>query len=408
MKILSTHRQTASKIARESPHSAPELLFTLPSLPAPPSFGVPVLGVGRGVLGNDANKVSPANSRQKRYALRDELATFTGLERVRKCGRCSRGPRVGLRVTDTTGAAGWSGLTTCGSVWACPVCSAKIGARRAREVSQICTNAAASGLYLSMVTLTMRHHKGQKLADLWDSLGYAWHRVVSGKNWRKAKEAAELEGIVRSVEVTHGASGWHVHIHALLLTHKPLDSAGLPSVMYERWASGLAAKGLESVKDSGGFDFSACAPGDEATMARYVAKMGQSPQALALETTLGAWKKARGKNRTPWQILADIPRFGDMDDLELWWEYEQASHGRRALTFSRGLREKFGLEAERTDEEIAAEDLGNKDFLTIDATDWKHVRPFAAYLLDLAESHGPHMVAAWLDAHAIPWQRGPD
>lgn len=398
---------------RESRHDVKN-----PDLFPPPGSSAHFLGSGERVLGNDANNVSlssrtaeswenKGSSRQERYALRDELATFTGLERVRKCGRCARGPRIGLRVANVTGSAGWSGLTTCGSVWACPVCAAKIGARRAEEVSQVCTAAAAEGLHLSMVTLTMRHHRGQRLAALWDGLAYGWRGIVSGVGWQKAKEAGGLVGYIRSTEVTHGAAGWHVHIHVLLLSESPLNEHGLPAVMHERWARALARRGLESVKDSGGFDFSACAPGDESTMGRYVAKMGQTPEGLARETTLGPWKKARRGNRTPWQILADIPAWGDMDDLETWWEYEDASHGRRALTWSRGLRARYGLGAEQTDDEIAAEDLGTEDVLTIDAADWHRVRPHAARLLDAAERYGPSIVAVWLASRGIDYDSPP-
>jgi hypothetical protein len=50
---------------------------------------------------------------------------------------------------------------------------------------------------------------------------------------------------------------------------------------------------------------------------------------------------------------------GDVADLDVWLEFEEASYGRQQLTWSKGLREIAGLAAqEATDEELAAEEVG--------------------------------------------------
>ncbi|OLM28013.1 hypothetical protein Ae717Ps2_6863c [Pseudonocardia sp. Ae717_Ps2] len=41
------------------------------------------------------------------------------------------------RTGGEPGTAGFGGLATCGSVWACPVCSAKISARRSKDLEQL-------------------------------------------------------------------------------------------------------------------------------------------------------------------------------------------------------------------------------------------------------------------------------
>ena len=38
-------------------------------------------------------------------------------------------------IRSNSGIAHYAGLTTCGSIWACPVCSAKIRNTRALEIS---------------------------------------------------------------------------------------------------------------------------------------------------------------------------------------------------------------------------------------------------------------------------------
>jgi hypothetical protein len=56
----------------------------------------------------------------------------------------------------------------------------------------------------------------------------------------------------------------------------------------------------------------------------------------------------------------------DPDDSTLWQEWEQASEGRRQLTWSEGIRALAGLaEQERSDEDIA-EELGDDDLLILD------------------------------------------
>ena len=49
--------------------------------------------------------------------------------RQRNCGAVPVGDRVEIRMKD--GSAYYCGLETCGNVWLCPVCSAKIHHRRA-------------------------------------------------------------------------------------------------------------------------------------------------------------------------------------------------------------------------------------------------------------------------------------
>jgi hypothetical protein len=63
------------------------------------------------------------------------------------------------------------------------LCAAKIAAKRAEELATVIKKMLESGGSASLVTLTMRHHSGHKLAQLWKALSYAWERVTSGKHW---------------------------------------------------------------------------------------------------------------------------------------------------------------------------------------------------------------------------------
>lgn len=341
-------------------------------------------------------------SRQVRYNLRDTAAEVSRLERVCKCGRVPVGRLVSVRACEDGSRAGYAGLHTCGSVWACPVCAAKISARRTEELSEVLTRAEQDGYRVSMLTLTMRHHKGDKLKDLWAALSKAWGLVTSGKGWVQMKERIGLVGWARTVEVTHGKNGWHVHIHALLVSKidPTLDRLSAVHVI-GRWSAGLAKYGLESVADSGGFDWECAAKGDSAALSAYVAKLGGS--GLAAEATLGAFKTAKRDNRTPFQILLDISETFDETDIALWREYERISKGKRALTWSKDLREYSHIE-EITDEEIAAEEIGDEAVAVIENQDWKLVQPYAGYLLDICEVGGIRALWAALSDLGIPWR----
>ena len=385
-------------------------------------------------LGN-TRAAFPVSNRGRRYALRDGVRQITTLERVRKCGVVPLGPTVTLRADCDGKRPGLGGITTCGSVWTCPVCAAKIAATRKTEVQAAIERAVAEGLHVSMLTLTMRHHKGQQLGDLWDALAYAWQGVTSGRRWVGDGDEARggfrgdlgLRGYIRATEVTHGGNGWHVHVHILLISEKdptktplfwqrkqgrrkqpyPLEVTMPKEFIAERWGRRLADRGVDFVAGSGGLHWET-AENPEA-IGRYVAKLQSGAESLSSEATLGQFKKARGQNRTPFQILADMLDPGDMDDVETWWAWESGSHGRRALTWSKGLRDWAGLGAEKSDEEIAEEEIGDNVIAVFTRESWAKVRAEGvADLLDTTERDGVHAAYRWLLDRGIDFSVPPD
>jgi hypothetical protein len=367
----------------------------------------------------------PNEGRQHRYKMRDGLRDpqVMSLERVRKCGAVPVSQRIALMAGH--GGAGYSGLATCGSVWACPVCAAKISAQRRDELARVIEVAVGFGFKVSMLTLTQRHHAGQDLADLWDSLQSGWNAVTSGRRWEEFRKQLDVQGWVKAVEVTHGSHGWHVHIHVLVISkHDPsttlvkhLRKQGRRRPPYpeevqmpkdfiaERWARGLEKHGVDFIADKGGIDWQTADSGDEEALGRYVAKMNSSVDGLANEATLGPYKKARRGNRTPFQILEDFLDTGSETDLRLWRTYVAASHGRKALTWSKDLRDWAGMEPEMTDEQIAAQDQCGEAVALFDHDAWRQIRTAgAASLLDELELHGSEGAYAWLQKRRIHYE----
>lgn len=321
---------------------------------------------------------------------------------------------VGVRHSvDAAGnrSAGFSGLQTCGSVYSCPTCNHKIATERAAEVAQAIRTweASDSARYVSMVTLTMRHHDGQLLSTLWDALTYAWSKTTSGRGWKDLQSVygtINLTGKgrripwVRFVEVTHGSNGWHVHVHSLLfLEDRPslfadddvyagmTDDQAIGRNMFDRWRSALVRKGLDApIRGRGGLDVTRFSPGAE-ELGQYLTKATyEHADKAGWEAAGGSMKDARHGNRTPFAILRAIVAAGDADDLDLWHEWEIASQGRRQVGWARGFRQWLALEDEKTDQEIAAEELDGETLGWFDAAQWASVRGSKADLLAAAET----------------------
>ncbi|OLM27718.1 hypothetical protein Ae717Ps2_6014c [Pseudonocardia sp. Ae717_Ps2] len=366
-------------------------------------------------LGNDAKSAATAGqdhagafwdrqdqALRDKYRARRELAAITSLSRVKKCGRVStnEGGEVSLHHTPgpegEPGTAGFGGLATCGSVWACPVCSAKISARRSKDLEQLINWNADRGGTVALLTLTMRHHRGHSLRELRRALSAAWRHLTQSRGWKRWKTDLDMD-YVRGVEGTHtDLNGWHLHIHALLIF--PTDvSAEIPALtceVYTRWAAGLAKKGMSATAEHGI---------DVRVGNGAVEKMGKYISKLAFETAGGRWKRGKRGSRTPFQILADAIDTGNERDVALWQEWEQGSHGMQQLVWSNGLKQRCGV-TEVKDEEIAEEDGGGELAGVLPARSWKKIYPVAEDLIIATRHGGVPAARAWLDARGLAFE----
>ena len=348
--------------------------------------------------------------RVDRLRARRALRSLSQLPRVRSCGLYSRLPdgEVTAQVTVTPDGprAGFGGLIVCGSVWACPWCSAKIMAGRSEELEEAIRAWTERGGSWALVTLTVRHHAGQSLEQVWNAVADAWRAVTGHRSWREYRRRYGIAGYVRVVEVTHGANGWHVHLHVLVaIVGDPSVVYGLGEVMYERWALALAARGFSAVRDAQ--DFRPVVTVD-AALGDYLAKAVY--RSAAIEVTGAGLKQARRGNRTPFQILAGFLATGDAEDLALWHEWERVSRGRRQWTWSRGFRVALGLGEIATDEELADAALGGDEVFRLPAESWTVLRDDPdrlAVLLDVIEADPTGVLARWqLDVWGIAWKPG--
>jgi hypothetical protein len=228
------------------------------------------------------------------------------------------------------------------------------------------------------------------------------------------RELFGIVGVVRVVEVTHGRNGWHPHVHALVFA-RDLDDQSLGlllSRMFDRWAAGAVRKGLAAplarASDAQmvtGADLSGTALGD------YLAKGADAARGIGLELTQTASKVAQATHSTRpvWAILEDA-QHGEADPLWLWHEWERASKGKRQISWSAGLRDLLGIGHEAADEDIAAEELGERDdtvvWITRQGWDSLVRRPWLiSEVLDQAERLSPSGFSDWLTDQGVEHRR---
>lgn len=380
-----------------------------------------------GRLGKKAGNVGPPPSeddpkrlsrRSKRYRLRAQLRTFTSLPRITHCGYSVVYGAGGVPLKIAEGVAHFAQLQSCGSPWSCPVCGPKIRQGRAVEINDALQAFVAEGLGVLMLTLTCRHHAGQRLAALLKAQEGAWRRFMQSKPYRRAVRE-HLVGFIQQREVTHGErNGWHPHRHLALVLDAPMDDGeveALRAALWPAWLAALQAEGLSAeetwtspageVKHPG-LDLRA---GDPDGLADYLLKVAGDDSDLAMEMMRGDLKSGRLGRRTPEQILEDFIEGGEVADRKLWNEYEAATKGRKMTTWSHGLRERAKVEEEMTDEELVALEVGGVTLATVTRGAWPLVRADSPGGVDLLRAAEQGTWEAYLDRVVGPtgWYRGP-
>jgi hypothetical protein len=239
-----------------------------------------------------------------------------------------------------------------------------------------------------MGTFTLRHDRWQKAAELRRAITKAWSKMVAGNPWLRAKAAAHLAGWARALEVTHGkANGWHPHIHAVFFLDAGGDEEVFGEWLFDRWCNVVERLGLGSCnRDLWRWERAASL--DAAV--NYVVK-GNFDQ----ELTRGHMKRAKGDNRTPWQLL-EASAAGNRRAAALFREYARVFKGARQVTYSHGFKSA-------SDEELAAEIESGPIVCHIWAQHWFRIvdRGLRIGVLEAAEDAGALGVKAFFKAHGI-------
>jgi hypothetical protein len=309
----------------------------------------------------EKNDQSARDRRLMRWALQAGARELLPQERVAWCFRkvVPGFKTVDLMYSEGVKRAHYANLRRCASLWVCPICGAKISERRKVELAFGVDH--NPDLMPVLMTFTLRHNPGDSLAGaLLPALLNSYRFMKGGRKWQDFVERYGLVGSVRSLEVTHGAAGWHPHLHTLGFFQDRFDVGAVTGFFKERWCSVLERHGRDATW-AYGVDVRSAA----SDVALYLQKFGHGPidtrrpfrWSMECEVAKSQVKVARTDGRrSPMQMLADYTLDGDVRAGELWQEYARAFKGKRQLVWSRGLRKRLGLVIEETDEEIAKRD----------------------------------------------------
>lgn len=387
----------------------------------------------------------PLNEAQARplrgamYGLRDGIRPISQ-PRCQACGRAIVSENGAVGVTATAdGRVKLSGLAHCGSVWECPACQMTILQARAAQLRAAVERHGSDRV--AMLTLTIRHGRGDGLGRLRRDLSRAFSAMTRSRKWRGGKrkrghvewfepgwkQKAGVFGRVRALEVTHGPNGWHPHIHILFFFDEPVPTATVETKDGRRrvWdcpeIDTLITLWQQQVRRILGDEH---VPDRKHAIAATLASDGEYISKLGLELSDPANKKAADGHRTPFQIAADFaraynqvrdlkddgtPEFDAMvagrlrrlrtgRDAKLWHTYCRDMRGAHRLVWSNGLKDALDV-IDVTDEDLLADDeergTGDTWIASIPGYAWKRIRdrridgrPAVLHLIEIAERGG--------------------
>lgn len=375
------------------------------------------LGInGKSVHAKNGRKYGPGDTKD-RYLVGDQLQRRAQSllhdvwHPVCSCQRNLQGSTVGIKRLVDGSNARFEGLITCGDVHVCPNCSAKVSGERRLELILARNRHLAEGGQVLLMTLTFPHeHDKLDLGVMLELFAKAMQRFNNSRTFKRILGTLENPGLygrigsVKSLEETHGPNGWHPHVHALLFC-KPglLDDYRAIEELRQEWVRILVkvTLGENSRRNdmlAHAFDLRG---GDYA--ADYILKYGRQPQleqwGIIDEVTRSHAKRGtRHGHLTPFALLRASLE-GDDGAGELFVEFAKAFKGKRALTWSPGLKKHFGI-ADATDEDLARAPMPDEEHVCqLDPDEWKLVleRNARGELKFWAAKEGAPGVRAFLD-----------
>ena len=299
--------------------------------------------------------------RLQRFIFQSVTRKLLPTSRTNNCLRVRQGGKqIQVHKSIAHGTTSYSGLQTCGSVWVCPVCAAKIAERRRAEIIAAMAAHDAAGGCMHMLTLTAPHQRGDDLEELLANQAKALNSFWRDRQVVKVFDEMGTVGQIRALEVTHGRksahnNGWHPHYHVLLFNGLEPHLMRYDSLreeqmtewtlrLYAVWARVCVKAGLGEPSLQHGLKLD-----DGTRAAHYVSKWG-----LEDEMTKGHTKKAL-HGETPFDFLrALLENPDDKQAAALFIEFARVFKGKRQLHWSRGLKKRYAI-GEKKDEELAQE-----------------------------------------------------
>lgn len=328
----------------------------------------------------------------------------------------------------------FSGVVTCGSVWACPICTMPIQEHRRMEIATI-----LEAIYekfkkkAAMVTLTFPHKREMALNDTIAKQKLALKYFRSGNGWTRFCKFVGFSGLVRSLEVTHSENnGWHPHTHELWVMDSWVDlqktkfkfgkkghqkEYSIDDFILEMWKQACIKAGLlhidtpdanQNLKNEVNFELRAVDIKDNARSSDYFAKMDESKNWGAdRELAKASSKTGKKSGNHPFAILDNYRIDNDARSAQLWLEYVAAFKGKAQIYISPKLRKlvelDYLMDEQAADEERTqpADNIDNTFLFT--RFEWRQIvrKRLRTKVLDMAELEDAKGINKLLAEHNI-------
>jgi hypothetical protein len=263
------------------------------------------------------------------------------------------------------------------------------------------------GGFFVFETLTMAHTKYDSLRKVWSAVGKAF-TAINGGGYAAKHSAYGQYGYLKVVEVTHGANGWHVHLHVLRFIQERLSTSKLnewSNLIFDKWSSSLQKQGFKAPnKALHKFDFVLSPAGLE----RYLFKSFDN----STVTTSGASTPIQAQGgKGVWAVLDAAIANPKSIDRQVWFEWESGSRGKRQVSWSKNLRKNLGLNEAKKDEELAAELDAFIPLIAIDAASVRHLGRLGriqSRVLRAVEKDDLSSACHMLNEHGVVWWLTPE
>ena len=287
-----------------------------------------------------------------------------------KCHRITIKKNVSIHQSTTTQKTFFSGLSTCGSVWACPICAAKIQERRAKEIQKFFEYMYKNGKQIIMLTLTFPHYLSDKLAEITKKHDKALKIFREGGSYQRFVDSIEYAGMIHGTEVTFGVNGWHLHTHDLYAIKNNLSNIEKEKIIEfinQQWEKACIKAGLLDInnrKQVHAFRKRSVNVIFNAKSSDYIAKTQETQKEWGADKEVAKASSKIGKKSgiTPFQILDKSKN--NIEYQELFLEYVLAMRNKSQLFWSKGLKKLVGI-VEKTDKQLIDE---QEDTATLVAT----------------------------------------
>jgi len=336
-------------------------------------------------LGNSANISSACENTVKKFALLDHAKMLLGSIDLRNSKGTEKGKRphrtrlchayraygsdaiiLRLNNSPSESSASFSGLQTCGSIHACPVCASRQAAEKGEFITRALRWGKRANKKSMMLTLTARHNRYMPLAELETKFKAAWETFTAHRAWKKLKKELGICAWIANHEAPYGENGWHYHKHILLFADfDKIKEEKTQADFAALWIQCLALHGLEALPERAAKITTGSAVGDT-----YLTKCGITVTETngRLEYEMTGTQNKDSKNQ--WELL-EMSYYGNEHAGSLYLEYVQHMTGKKFLTTSHDLEKIIAETEAEAETKTEADKMG--DFAEISPYWWDEV-----------------------------------